>query len=186
MEDQMLIALYFKRDEAAIRETKQKYGKYCHAIAYNILQNQEDADECENDTYLEIWNSVPPHKPSVFSAFLATITRRLALDRFRKATADKRGGGETEISLYELEECIPSEKNIDDALSAEMLSDAISVFLKKLPETERTVFLRRYFYFESIREIANKFGFREGKIKMMLKRTREKLSDHLKKEGFLI
>ncbi len=186
LDDQTIIALYFARNETAIRETKQKYGTYCNTIAFRILQNREDAEECENDTYLDAWSTIPPTKPKFLSVFLGTITRRISLDRFRKQTAEKRGGTEVMLSLTELEDCVPSEKSIDDALSVELLAEIISSFLRTLPEAECSVFLRRYRSFDSIREIAVRFGFTESKVKMMLLRTRNALKIKLEEEGFFV
>jgi RNA polymerase sigma-70 factor (ECF subfamily) len=186
MDDEKIVALYWKRDQKAIAETRTKYGRYCYTIAYNILCNDADAEECESDTYFAAWQSIPPAKPAALSVFLGSITRRLSLDRMRKRYADKRGGGEAVISLYELEECIPSGKSIDDAIEEKALSAAISAFLRKLPVSESSVFIRRYWYFDSVAEIAKRYGFGESKVKMMLKRTRDKLLIYLEKEGFFV
>ena len=186
MDDEKIVALYWKRDQEAISETRKKYGRYCRAIAYHILCNEADAEECEGDTYFAAWQSMPPAKPAVLSVFLGAITRRLSLGRMRKRYADKRGGGTAEISLCELEECIPCGKTIDDALEEKALSEAISAFLRKLSVAESSVFIRRYWYFESVAEIAQRYGFGESKVKMMLKRTRDKLLVYLEKEGFFV
>ena len=186
MDDEKIVALYWARNENAIKETQKKYGKYCYSIAYQILGNGSDAEECESDTYFAAWQSIPPAKPSLLSVFLGAITRRLSLDRLRKRHADKRGGGSAEISLWELEECIPSGKSIDDEIEEQVLSAAISDFLRKLPEAEASVFIRRYWYFESVSEIAARYGFGESKVKMTLKRTRDKLLVYLEKEGIFI
>ncbi|MBQ8497292.1 MAG: sigma-70 family RNA polymerase sigma factor [Clostridia bacterium] len=186
MDDEKIIELYFARKEEAITQTKTKYGRYCHTIAYNVLHNDEDAEECVNDTYLDAWQSIPPHKPKIFSVFLGAITRRISLDRWRRQNAEKRGGGETMLSLHELEECIPQEKGIDEQLETKRLAEIISTFLRTLPETEANVFIRRYFYFDSIADIAKRYDFGESKTKMMLKRTREKLLNTLKKEDIFI
>lgn len=185
MDDEKIVNLYWQRNPVAIAETKTKYGKFCYTIAYRVLHNNEDAEECENDTYLEAWNSMPPQKPSVLSAFLGTITRRNSIDKWRKKMTEKRGGGEFELSLNELENCIPDEKSIDEQLAVEELAKIISTFLRGLPETERNVFLRRYWYFDSINEICEKYGFGQSKVKMMLLRTRQKLLSCLEKEGVL-
>ena len=186
MDDVKIVELFFERNETAISETKAKYGSYCYSIAYNILKNNEDAEECENDTYLEAWKSIPPQKPKILSAYLGTITRQKSIDRWRKKTADKRGGGEIQLSLYELENCISHDKAISDEIFAEELSKKISEFLRTLPEKERNVFLRRYWYFDSITEICNRYGYGQSKVKMILKRTREKLFSYLEKEEMLI
>ena len=186
MEDDQIIALYFARNEDALKQTGKKYGKYCQKIAFQILNDEEDAKECVNDTYLDAWNCIPPHKPKKLSVFLGTITRRIALDRFRRITAEKRGGSETDLSLHELEDCIPFGKNMDDHLENQRLSEILSVFLRQLPELQANVFIRRYFYFDSVSDIAKRYDFGESKTKMMLKKTREQLLHHLQKEDIFI
>ena len=185
MDDQTIIDLYWQREEVAITETKAKYGRRCYAIAYNILHDRSDAEECENDTYLGAWRSIPPHKPTALAAFLGAITRQLSLDKWREKNAQKRGG-ELTISLNELEECIPDGKGIDDAITAMSLGKTISAFLRTLPEVERCVFLRRYWYFDSVGAICARYGFGQSKVKMMLHRTREKLLTYLEKEGIFV
>ena len=184
MDDEKIIELYWQRNENAISETKAKYGNYCYSIAYNILKNYEDAEECENDTYLEEWRTIPPQKPKILSAYLGTITRRKSIDKWRRKTADKRDG-EIQLSLQDLENYISDDKNISDEIIAEEMAKIISEFLRTLPEKECNVFLRRYWYFDSITEICNRYGYGQSKVKMMLKRTREKLFSYLEKEGML-
>ena len=186
MDDVKIVELYFERNETAISETKAKYGNYCYSIAYNILKNNEDAEECENDTYLEVWKNIPPQKPKIFSAYLGTITRQKAIDKWRRKTANKRGGGEIQLSLQELENCISDDKAIGDEIVAEELARRISEYLRTLPQKERNVFIRRYWYFDSIGQISERYGYGQSKVKMMLKRTREKLISELEKEGMLV
>lgn len=185
MDDKKIVELYWQRDESAISETKAQYGNYCYSIAYGILKNNEDAEECVNDTYLEVWDSVPPKKPLHFSTFLGTITRQNAIDKWRRKNASKRGG-EVQLSLDELEGCIPDNCTIDDHLLSEELSRKISDFLRTLPQNERIVFLRRYWYFDSVNDICERFGYGKSKVKMMLKRTRDKLISYLEQEGVLV
>lgn len=185
MEDIKLLELYESRNEEAITYTKAKYGVYCLSIAMRILQNREDAMECENDTYLKAWNTIPPKKPAPLSAYLGAITRNLSLDRLRKKNALKRSEL-VWVSFEELEECIPSGKSIQEELEAKELADYLSAFLNKLSWDERNVFLNRYWYFLSIKEISEKYGFTQSKVKMMLLRTRDKLSAYLSKEGIFI
>lgn len=183
MDDKEIVELYWRRNEAAIGETAARYGKFCHSIAFNILGNNEDAEESVNDTYLNAWNSIPPHRPSVLSTFLGKITRRVSIDRWRKRTAQKRGGGQIALALDELEECISGGKSVEQAVEAKLLSDVINSFVKSLPDTERSVFLCRYWYMDSVESIAKEFGFSQSKVKSMLYRTREKLRARLIKEG---
>ena len=186
MDDKSIIELYWQRNEEAIRQTQLKYGRYCYAIAHNILRSREDAEECENDTYLDAWNSIPPERPSLLKTFLGAITRRRALDKYRKNTAQKRGGGDVPLPLSELEECISSGKSIYDETSEEELARALSAFLYSLSEDECNVFLRRYWHFDSVADICKRYGFGQSKVKMMLKRTRSKLSKYLETEGFIL
>lgn len=185
MEDQEIVELFWSRDENAIDETAKKYGNFCYSIAYRILSNHEDSEESVNDTYIDAWNSIPPHKPSVFSAFLGKITRRIAIDKWRINRAEKRGGGETSLVWDELGECIISENDIETELEKKRLAQAINSFLGILSPAERKVFVCRYFYMDSIEAISKKFFFSEGKVKSMLFRIRDKLRDYLTKEGFL-
>ena len=186
MEDNKIVELYWQRDEYAIVETKQKYGKLCYGIAHNILHNHEDAEECENDTYLGAWNSMPPHRPQQLSAFLGRITRRISINRFKQKTAQKRGGGETLLALDELHECIPDGSGIQEQIESEELAKIIDKFLRGLDAEERNIFLCRYWYFYSIKDICAKFGCSQSKIKMKLFRTREKLLVRLGEEGVFI
>ena len=182
MKDSQIVDLYWQRDETAISETEAKYGRFCFSIANNILHDDEDAKECVNDTYLGAWNAMPPHRPEMLSTFLGKITRRLSLKKWRDRSADKRGGGSVALSMEELEECIPSRQSADDSIAVAELTNIINGFLETLPVEERRVFLRRYWYFDSISDISARFGFGESKVKMMLKRTRDKLLVRLQKE----
>lgn len=184
MEDAKIVELYWQRQECAIDETRQKYGAYCRSIAYNILSDAEDARECENDTYLAAWNAMPPHRPAVLSTFLGKITRRISLDRWKSSHAHKRGGGTITVSLEELAECTGS-ASLSDRMEARELGQQISQFLRALPLRDRQIFLRRYWYCDSISQIATLFSCGESKIKMNLLRTRRKLQDFLRKEGII-
>lgn len=186
MEDEQIVGLYLQRNELAIEETKTKYGHYCRSIAYHILGSTEDAMECENDTYLAAWSAIPPHRPKHLSTFLGKLTRRISLDRWKASTAQKRGGGTVTVSLEELAECIPDDYTFNETLEARELAQMISQFLYKLPTQERLIFVRRYWYCDSITQIANQFSSGESKIKMTLLRTRNKLMDYLRKEGVFI
>ena len=186
MDDERIVGLFWQRDEAAIAETKNKYEKYCFSIAYRILNDHEDAKECVNDVFLGAWNSIPPHRPEVLSTFLGKITRRIALKKVRSQSAAKRGGGEACVSFEELEECIPSGMAVDERLEEAELVRIIDSFLEGLTVTERRVFLRRYWFFDSIGEISKRYGFGNSRVKMILKRTRDKLRVRLKEEGILL
>ncbi|MBE6664797.1 MAG: sigma-70 family RNA polymerase sigma factor [Ruminococcaceae bacterium] len=184
MEDKEIVALFWKRDENAVEETAKKYGNYCYSIAYQILENHEDSEESVNDTYIDAWNSIPPHKPSVLSAFLGKITRRIAIDRWRNRRAEKRGGGEPLLVLDELRECIATDSDVETNLERKVLVQTVNAFLGTLSATERKMFVCRYFYMDSVESVCKQFGFSESKVKSMLFRTREKLRIYLQKEGF--
>ena len=184
MEDTQIVALYWNKDESAIRETGRKYGAYCYTIAHNILHNKEDAEECVNDTWFHAWNSIPPHRPAKLSIFLAKITRNLSFNRFNARSAAKRGGGELPLVLDELAESLPSESDTESQYAAKVLGECIRDFVRTLPEREGNVFLRRYFFTESIAEIARRNGLTENNVTVILSRTRTKLKTHLIKEGF--
>ena len=185
MDDQKIVDLYLQRCESAIGETQKKYGKYCHHIAYSILYSNEDAEECVNDTYLRAWNSIPPAKPRRLSTFLGKITRNLALDRYDRSTAQKRGG-QTPLALDELSECIPDADSTADPADAIVLGDAINSFLASLPTHTRQIFLQRYWYLCSIRTIARNFDMSESAVKVALMRARNQFKEHLEKEGIVL
>ncbi len=180
MEDRDIITLYWERSEAAIRETQQKYGKYCYVIAYNILYSHEDAEECVNDTYVKAWETMPPEKPLRLSAYLGKITRNIALNRYAHNHADKRNTHLTEV-YDEAADAIPTpEKAFSDEL---ILKEAINAFVASLPKETRIIFVRRYWYMSSVKDIAKDYGLPEGTVKSILSRTRKRFKAHLEKEG---
>ncbi len=185
MEDDSIVNLYWARSENAISETSKKYGNYCYSIAYNILGNVEDADESVNDTYLDAWNNIPPHRPSILSTFLGKITRRISIDKWRGRTAEKRGGGEIVLVLDELSDCIPSNQSVEHEVEVAVLSQLIDNFVMSLPPMERRVFICRYWYLDPIADIAQRFGFSQSKVKMMLHRQRKNLLNRLEREALL-
>lgn len=186
VEDREIVELYWKRDEAAITETAEKYGRYCYVIAMNILCNKQDADESVNDAYLNAWNSMPPHRPEALAAFLGKLTRCICLKKWRDMRAQKRGGGEVSLAYEELSDCIADKSDIDTALESKDIAAAIDGFLRALPDVQRKIFICRYWYFGSIRTISEESGFSESKVKSMLLRMRTKLRRRLKKEGITI
>ncbi|MBQ7124362.1 MAG: sigma-70 family RNA polymerase sigma factor [Oscillospiraceae bacterium] len=186
MDDLKIIELFFDRKEYAIAETERKYGCYLSKIAYNILFDTEDSKECVNDTYMKAWNTIPPQKPNILRTFLGKITRRLAIDIFRKKHAEKRGNSEYAISLSELDECIPDKYSAETEFEQKELSKSINLFLASLSKENRDIFVCRYFYSDSIKEIASFFGTSESKIKSSLFRSRKILKDQLLKEGFYL
>ena len=185
MDDLKIVELYLSRSEEAIDETDLKYGKLCRYVAMNILRNKEDSEECINDTYFGAWNAIPPQKPSKFSAFISRITRNLALKKYEYISADKRNP-EVLISLAELDECVSGQDYIEAELENKRIEKAISDFLWQQDIEKRTVFIRRYWYFESIDSICKRCGFSQSKALSMLYHTRQKLRHHLESEGIEI
>ncbi len=184
MEDERIVGLFWERNEQALAESEAKYGAYCHAIARNILASREDAEECVNDTWLRAWNAMPPQRPAVLAAFLGKITRNLSFDRYRKLHREKRGGGEISLVLDELEECIPGGEDPEAQLQLKELTAEIARFLSTLSREKRTMFLLRYWYAESIAEIARRLAMSENNVSVSLNRIRTKLRDHLAKGGY--
>ena len=184
MEDSRIVALYWQRDPDAIKETENKYGAYCFSIADNILHSKEDAEECVNDTWLRTWDTIPPQRPNKLQMFLAKITRNLSFNRYKARTAEKRGSGEISLVLDELAECVAGDPTVEQAYAAKELLECIRLFVRALPERDGNVFVRRYFFTESVSEIAKKYALTENHIMVILSRTRKKLKTHLKKEGF--
>lgn len=180
MTDSQILDLFFARSERAIEETDTQYGNYCYRISYNILNNSEDSEECVNDTYLSAWNLIPPTRPNCFSVFLGRITRSISIDRWRKGKAQKRGGGQLPMAIHEMEYSFGSGQDMELEY---INSHLISTFLWKLAEEERNVFICRYWYLDSISDIAHDFGFTQSKVKTMLMRTRRKFRDYLLEEG---
>ena len=185
MEDQGIVELFFDRSEQAIVETDKKYGGYCYTIAYNILASREDSEESVSDTYFSAWNTIPPRKPTLLQAFLGKITRHISIDRWRKQTAQKRGGKELTLALEELGECLDT-RGMEAEITSRELTRVLNGFLASLAETERNVFLCRYWYMDTIETIAKITGFSRSKVTSMLHRTRGKLRKKLAEEGYAV
>lgn len=185
MDDLQIIDLYWKRSESAIAETDAKYGKFCYGLAMNALNNREDAEESVSDTYLATWNALPPNRPTYLMAFLGKLTRRIAIDRWRGLSAQKRGGGQIPLCLDELAECASTAPSIEEAAVSKEACAALNLLLDQLPQEERTIFVRRYFLMDPVADISRSFGYTEDKVRSMLGRTRKKLYTRLTKEGYL-
>ena len=181
MEDQRIVDLYWNRDEDAVLHTQRKYGSLCQTIAQNILGNREDAEECVNDAYLKVWNSIPPQRPQSLMAFLSRVVRNISLDRYRHNHAEKRGRG-AEVMFSELENCL-SEDSIAVLSSEEGITDVINRFLKTLDQENRILFVRRYYYMDSNERLAKNLVMNENTVRQRLFRMREKLKEFLEKEG---
>ena len=184
MDDRSIIELYFARDERAIAMTAQRYGKLCFGIARNILSNDQDAEECVNDAYAGLWNAIPPARPDNLSAFVCRVARNLALKRLACISRQKRDRAMT-VSLSELEDILPDESIAGDVAEG-VISAAISNFLRAEKEDVRNVFIRKYYFFDSVEQIARRYGFSQSKVKSMLYHTRNKLKEYLKGENISI
>ena len=185
MEDSAIIDLYFARSESAISETQTKYGRMLMSVSMRILRNTEDADEAVSDTYMKTWNSIPPTRPNVFSAFLTKIVRNVSLDKLDSMNAAKRGAGEIPAVLDELEECI-ADSRIPVPGEGMELREILNSFLEKEKPEARKIFVRRYFFGSDVKEIAEKYGIGESKVKMSLARSRERLKACLEEEGVTV
>ena len=185
MEDREIVELYWLRSEEALAESRAKYGGLCHRVALGVLGSPEDAEEAFSDALLRAWNSIPPQRPDHLDAYLAKLSRRAAVDLLRKERAGKRWSGEAALALEELGDCVPGASGAEEELEASELASLIARFLRAQPEESRRVFLRRYWYVESVSAIAEAFGFSESKVKSMLFRTRKGLRRFLEKEGYL-
>ncbi len=184
MKDEEIVALFFARSENALREVQDKYKKYCMYIARNILRNEQDAEECVSDAWLAAWRSIPPQKPGNLQTYLGKLTRETAISRWRENHAAKRFSDEYALSLDEIAE-IATDDDFTADVEKKQVSAAVSDFLRSLPETDRNLMIRRYWYGDSVKSICGRYDFSEGKVKVRLQRTREKLRNYLKKEGYI-
>ena len=186
MDDKSIVDLFWQRNEQAIAKTAERYEPYLRSIAFRILGDPSDAEECVNDTYNAAWNSIPPHKPVTLSTYLGKLTRRISLKVLRSRSAQKRGNNEVALSLEELTECIPTGSCLDDAIEFKELVALINAFLASLPITERRVFILRYWHALPILSICKQLGYSKSKVESMLHRTRVKLKNQLEKEGYFL
>lgn len=186
MEDREIVDLYWARSDRAISETERKYGRYCHYIAYNILYNEEDSEECVNDTYMNAWKTIPPHRPSLLKTFLGKLTRNISINKYKSLTAEKRGRGDLPMVLDELHETLAGHEKTESIVEDMVLIDVLNSFLGSMSKEKRMIFMRRYWYFSSIKEIARDFNIGESKVKMSLLRSRNELRELLEKEGIII
>ncbi len=183
MEDWMIVRLLFQRSEEAVAELERKYGKICSAIAYRILQNREDAEECVNDAFLAVWNTVPPEKPEPLLAYVCRIVRNLSLKKYHYNTAEKRNS-HYHVVLEELSDCLESGRNVEDGMLVKELAEEVNAFLRTLKKRERAVFILRYWYCFSVSEIADRTGMKANAVRVSLHRTRKKLKTYLaQREG---
>jgi RNA polymerase sigma-70 factor (ECF subfamily) len=189
MTDAAIVELYYSRDESAISETQKKYSGYLTKSAGNILNDFEDSRECVNDTYMKAWNSIPPHRPENLATYLGKITRQIAIDAFRKRSADKRQGTQYAVSLTELEECVACNNGRaapEQAAEAKLLTNSINAWLATLDDEIRNLFVGRYYHMDSLKAVAAYYDISESKAKSALFRARKELKEHLEREGFQI
>lgn len=182
--DHEIIHLFLQRNEEAVTQCEARYGSYCFTVAANILKNSSDAEECVNSTWYKAWNSIPPDTPHHLRQYLSTITRNTAFDVYKKIHREKRGGGNMALVLDELEECIAAPSDVEKEYEKKELGQTVNRFVKSLPQPARSVFVRRYYFADPVREIALKYGMSENSINVLLHRTRKKLRKELVKEGY--
>ena len=185
MEDKEIIDLYFKRDEEAVRETGKKYGHYCFTVAYHILFDSFDSEECVNDTWLKAWETIPPERPRLLQYYLAKITRYFALDRLRTKTRQKRGGTQAEEAFEELQNLFSDGNDPEKEYDRKVLGQLISGFIRRQRRMDGDVFVRRYFYADTVSDIAQRYGISENAVSLRLNRMRRKLKEELRREGYL-
>ena len=186
MKDNVIIQRFWDREEGAISAVAEKYGSYCYRIAQNILDSHEDSEECVNDTWLRAWNSIPPHRPERLATYLGKLTGNIALNRYQQKNAQKRGKGQVELALSELENCVPDPQGMEKTVEDMVLVDALEKFLLAYPRTERNIFLGRYWYLYSLAELASAYGMRESRIASLLYRMRKRLKLYLQKEEIFL
>lgn len=184
MDDRDIVELYWARDRRAPELSAEKYGGYLAAVAGRILESPEDVEECVNDAYLRAWGSIPPRRPENLRTYLAKLTRNLALNRLRDRNAEKRGGGQAEAALEELEEIVSGRDDVEAEAERRELARALGDFIRSLPRRRAEIFLRRYWHFDTLSEIADRYGITEGAVAVSLSRTRRKLREYLTKRGF--
>ena len=186
MEDFKIVDLYWDRNEAAISESEKKYGKMLRALSLSLLSSREDAEECVNDTYLAVWNAIPPAEPVSLKAFVTAITRRLALNRYKEQNRDKRGGGQVPLALEELSEVVSDTEDIPADYARKELLESITLFLRGCSPRDRGLFLDRYMRLEPTAVLAKRYRVKEAQVLLILSRTRKKLKAHLEKEGYTL
>ena len=186
MEDQQIIDLYWNRDESAIAQTNEKYAAYCRYIVSGIVADPEDTEECLNDAYLALWNTIPPRRPNDLTAYLGKIVRNVSLNRWKRCNALKRKATQVPLTLEELGECIPAGGDEEQVLDRMALVASLNSFLEGLEQEQRRIFMARYWYLRSVKDIAEEYGITESKVKMSLMRSRAKLRQELEKEGVTV
>ncbi|MBD5384680.1 MAG: sigma-70 family RNA polymerase sigma factor [Ruminococcaceae bacterium] len=186
MDDKEIVQLFLKRDERALNELQSKYERLCRSIAENILKNRTDAEECVNDAYFKVWNSIPPYEPKSLSSFVARVAKNTALDIYDAYHTEKRGGGDTPLSLDELGDLVSGGSSVESGAENRELLAEINAFLSSISSEKRRMFVNRYWYFYSTAELAEMYGMREHSIVVTLARTRKALKEYLRKRGFEI
>lgn len=185
MDDEKIIGLFFERSEQAIKELDSKYGKLCHKLSFNILNNRPDSEECVNDAYLGAWNAIPPEKPNLLSAYICKIVRNISLKRYYAKTAAKRNSV-YDVAMEELEACLATPNSVDDEIETKELARVIEKFLDTLSEENRVIFMRRYWFSDTYADIAERVGFSEKNVSVRLVRIRKQLKDYLSEREVFI
>lgn len=185
MDDSAIIELFFARSEQAIRELDNKYGKVCHSLSHNILHNCQDAEECVNDAYLGVWNTIPPARPNPLLAFVCRIVRNLSLTRYHADRTAKRGGGSYTLALEELEDCLASSRTVEGELEKQALIQLIEDFLETLSPENRVLLMRRYWFADSYGDLAKRTGLSEKNVSVRLTRIRRQLRHYFEERGVL-
>lgn len=186
MEDSQIVQLFWDRNETALSATERKHGNRCRKLAENILSSRQDAEDCVNDSYLKLWELIPPNRPRALGTYLCRLVRNTAIDMLKSRLADKRGGGKTALVFDELEEIIPDKSSVEDTYESKELLARIEDFLKLEPSRVRRIFILRYWYGCGVSEIAKRYGARKNTVSVILNRTRNKLKEYLEKEGYTI
>lgn len=183
--DDRILNMFWERDERALETVAERYGRYCWSVAYGILKNREESDDCVNETYLKLWESIPPNRPDNLKAYIARIAKNIALNALRSLQTQSRGGGELTVVLDELSECVASSDNVEQKAINKELIKAINKFLKTLPQKKRDIFVLRYWYVMSISDIAKRYGCSENSVSVTISRTRKTLTEFLRKRGMI-
>ncbi len=184
LDDEAIVELYFARNEAAIRETDRKYGAYLYTVAHNMLRDEGDAEECRNDAYLDTWNAIPPARPASLGAFVTKILRRIAVDRYRERTAERRSPPGGLLSVEEYADILPAAETPESAVSTAELGRAINAYVRGLPRRRRFIFISRYYMAESVESIAAGLGVSPSAVYKELGKMKRGLKEHLEREGF--
>lgn len=184
MDDSEIIELFNRRSETAVKAASEKFGALCRKIIYNILKNKEDCEECENDTYMKLWTTIPPKQPQILTAYIARIAKNTALSKYRAKHREKRGGSELDLIFEELSDIVPAPHTTQESVEAKETVELVNEFLKQLPREKRIIFVRRYWFCHGVKEIAKDVNLTPSNVSAILSRTKAALKDYLKERGY--